>query len=397
MKNIAKMMLALLASVTMVAQVYAWDFNVSGSAEAMWNQTTTKANKDADALTGMDVDSSAGAITIKSSHTSGDSSASFAYKFEWDDDWDEDVSLSGSTKAGEWTASSSINFDMGHTGGGRHATEDAPKVAITNGVTTFQLGLIAPVSNQAVYSGSTAGGNVAYGRDDSSIGAYIDEYRGLGISHKLSDTMSVDVGIQMDDDNDGSILGEYASNVGVASQMTSFAVGISANVGPKVGFSYGSGSDSPKLSSSSDNKTTMNTMGLGVTMDLGGPAIQFTYGTYTGEKKTGVTATESKDTDTGLALSFTMPMGSDSIVASYTSVTQKSETGGSDTKDSSASGIEVGYNTKIGPVGLSIGYGTQTISADTASISGNSFDDNGTGEADGHSTQDLEVKMSYSF
>ena len=32
MKYIAKMMLALLASVTMVAQAYAWDFSASGSA-----------------------------------------------------------------------------------------------------------------------------------------------------------------------------------------------------------------------------------------------------------------------------------------------------------------------------------------------------------------------------
>ena len=92
-----------------------------------------------------------------------------------------------------------------------------------------------------------------------------------------------------------------------------------------------------------------------------------------------------------------MPMGSDSVVASYTSVTQKTETGSTTSKDSSASGIEVGYNTSIGPVGLSIGYGTQTIAADTASVTGNSFVDNGVAEADGHSTQDLEVKMTFSF
>ena len=159
----------------------------------------------------MDVGSSAGAILIKSSHSSGDSSATFSYRFEWDDDWDEAVSLSGSTKAGEWTASSSIDFDVERGAG--ETGDDAPNIAVTNGVTTIQLGLIAPVSNQAVYGGSTAGGNVAFGRDDSSIGAYIDEYDGLGISHKVSDTISVDVGIQMDNDNQ-SILGEYGNNLG---------------------------------------------------------------------------------------------------------------------------------------------------------------------------------------
>ena len=38
MKYIAKMMLALLASVTLVAQAYAWDFGVKGSASATFNQ-----------------------------------------------------------------------------------------------------------------------------------------------------------------------------------------------------------------------------------------------------------------------------------------------------------------------------------------------------------------------
>ena len=44
MKYIAKMMLALLASVAMVAQAYAWDFGVSGSAEATFNQATSTPN-----------------------------------------------------------------------------------------------------------------------------------------------------------------------------------------------------------------------------------------------------------------------------------------------------------------------------------------------------------------
>ena len=36
MKYIAKMMLALLASVTLVIPAYAWDFSASGSMEATW-------------------------------------------------------------------------------------------------------------------------------------------------------------------------------------------------------------------------------------------------------------------------------------------------------------------------------------------------------------------------
>jgi len=390
MKYIAKMMLALLASVTMVAQVYAWDFGVSGSAEATWNQSTSKPNKNGDAVTSMDVGSAAGAILIKSSHSEGDSSATFSYRFEWDDDWDEAVSLSGSTKAGEWTASSSIDFDVERGAG--ESGDDAPKIAVTNGVTTIQLGLIAPVSNQAVYGGSTAGGNVAFGRDDSSIGAYIDEYDGIGISHKVSDTISVDVGIQMDNDNQ-SVLGEMPNNLGTtASATTAFALGVTANVGPTVGFSFGSGSTKAQNSNDSKKETSLTTMGLSLKMDLGGPAIAFTYGTFTGEHKP-ESGDSTKSTDTGLALSFSMPMGSNSVVASYTSVAQKTDAGSSTTTDASGNGIEVGYNTSLGPVAVSIGYGTQTFEATTGSFSNAAADD----KADGASAQDLEVKMAYSW
>jgi hypothetical protein len=391
MKNIAKMMLAILASVTMVTQAYAWDFSVSGSAEATWNQTTTKARDNATAITSKDVGSSAGAITITSSHTAGDTSATFSYKFEWDDDWDEVVSLSGSTKAGEWTASSSIDFDVER--GAPETADDAPVIAVTNGVTTIQLGLIAPVSNQAVYGGSTAGGNVAFGRDDSDIGAYIDEYDGLGISHKVSDTISVDVGIQMDNDNQ-SIFGEYDNNLGAtASETTAFALGVTANVGPTIGFSYGSGSTKAQNSDDNDSSTSLTTMGLSLSMDLGGPSIAFSYGSYNGEKKPDPAGDSTKDTDTGMGLSFTMPMGSDSVVVSYTSVTQKTETGSTTNTDASANGIEVGYNTSLGPVALSVGYGTQSFKASTGSFSNAAADD----KEDGASTQDLEVKMAYSW
>ena len=64
MKYIAKMMLALLASVTLVIPAYAWDFSASGSLSSTFNQTTTKANKDDDAVSSMDVGSEGGAIHI---------------------------------------------------------------------------------------------------------------------------------------------------------------------------------------------------------------------------------------------------------------------------------------------------------------------------------------------
>ena len=94
MKYIAKMMLALLASVTMVAQAYAWDFGISGSSEATFNQASSKSGSDADAITTQEFGSAAGSIVISSSHSSGDSSATFSYTFDWDDNYDEIVKLS---------------------------------------------------------------------------------------------------------------------------------------------------------------------------------------------------------------------------------------------------------------------------------------------------------------
>ena len=53
------------------------------------------------------------------------------------------------------------------------------------------MGLIAPVGSQSTTGGAVSGGNVAFGRDDGGIGAYIDEYQGVGITHKVSDTITV--------------------------------------------------------------------------------------------------------------------------------------------------------------------------------------------------------------
>jgi len=104
-----------------------------------------------------------------------------------------------------------------------------------------------------------------------------------------------------------------------------------------------------------------------------------------------------------MGLSFTMPMGSDSVVASFTSVTQKTDLDGSDATNASATGFEVGYNTKIGPVSLGVGYGSSSYSADAGETFRHDGDARGfdgtaaSGKGDGSSTTDLEVKMAYSW
>ena len=56
---------------------------------------------------------------------------------------------------------------------------------------------------------------------------------------------------------------------------------------------------------------------------------------------------------------YSMKMGSDSVVAAYTSVTQKLTLDGTEDQNATANGIEVGYNTTVGPATLGVGYGTQ--------------------------------------
>jgi len=265
-------MLALLASVTLVAQAYAWDFGVTGSAEATFNQATSTP-KEGDATTTQEFGSAAGSIVITSSHSSGDSSAAFSYTFDWDDNYDEVVKLSGSTKAGEWTASSAIDFNRDSDSA---AAEDRPNIAITNGTSTIHMGLIAPVGTQSTTGGAVSGGNVPFGRDDSGIGAYIDEYQGVGITHKVSDTITVAGALQMD--KDAAILGELTNATASASlssgtQTTAQALSVSANVGPVIGFSFGTGEN--KAVNSNDNATTgwlqslINNNGLGCNHGLG--------------------------------------------------------------------------------------------------------------------------------
>jgi hypothetical protein len=338
---------------------------------------------------------------INSSHSSGDSSAAFSYTFDWDDDYDEVVKLSGSTKVGAWTGSSSIDFNRDSDSA---AAEDRPNIAVTNGTTTIHMGLIAPVGSQSTTGGAVSGGNVAFGRDDGGIGAYIDEYQGVGMTHKVSDTITVAAALQMD--KDAAILGEYSNVTGAVltngTQTTAQAVSVSANVGPVIGFSFGTGENkavnSNDNSTAGDYKAALTTMGLSVKMDLGGPSIALTYATISGKQ---TTTSDSKYDDTGMAVSFSMPMGSDSVVASFTSVTQKTDEGTA--LNAGATGFEVGYNTKIGPVSLGVGYGSSSYTADTGATfahdgGGNGFDSTAaTGKSDGASSTDLEVNMGFSW
>ena len=116
MKQLSKMMLAAVASVALAAPAFAWDFSASGSSSATYKRETINtgvagAKDDVNNA----VTSSAGGVTVSSSNTDGPNSATFSYTADWNGDagnFDEYVTVSGSKKVGNWTASSSTSQYM---------------------------------------------------------------------------------------------------------------------------------------------------------------------------------------------------------------------------------------------------------------------------------------------
>jgi len=282
MKYIGKMMLALLASVTLVIPAYAWDFSASGSLSSTFNQTTTKADKDADAVSSMDVGSEGGAITLKSSHSDGDKSATFSYAVDYaDGGLDQVLSVSGSAKVGKWTTTGSVDYNVGFTGASaatvQQTGEDAEEITVTDGTLTISLGDGSFISSQSTVAGGVAAGNVAAFNDDAAIGAYVGAPQRVAVGYKMSDTMSASFAYQAD--SDASIFDQIADmdGIGTGYQTTAIGLGVNADVGAKVGFTYASGSTKSK-SSSVDNGTTASTMGLGVSMAMGDMSPFFSFG-----------------------------------------------------------------------------------------------------------------------
>jgi len=390
MKYIAKMMLALLASVTLVIPAYAWDFSASGSLVSTFNQTTTTDNASADAKSSMDVGSEGGAITLKSSHSEGDKSATFSYAVDYaDNGLDQVLSVSGSSKVGKWTTTGSVDYNIGFSNAtaAQQTGDDAEEITVTDGTLTISLGDGSFISSQSTVAGGVAGGNVAMGNDDRSIGANVGAPQRIAVGYKMSDTMSASFAYQAD--SDASIFDEVAAQDGTESgyQTTAIGLGVNADVGAKVGFTYATGSTKSK-SSDVTASTSANTMGLGVTLAMGDMTPFFSYGSLA------ISTTDDKEEykESAMGLGLTMKMGSDSIVFAYTTDTQTNSTDGTEDQNATANGLELGYNTTVGAASLGVGYGSKSVKADTGT-----WGDDGSARADGYNVTDIEVKMAFSF
>jgi len=422
MKYIAKMMLALLASVTLVIPAYAWDFSASGTMETTLNSTSTKTDKDAKAASSGGVSSTGKALTLKSSNTDGDHTASFSYVADWDGNLDQTITVSGSKKVGKWTGSANVSYNIDQPGctdtthayaygtsgdGGDNITindnatlvtvsgsaaagcagqtgEDRGAITLTDGTMTIVMGDAGHLSGQNVSSGSSAGGSVSMdgADDDLGVGAFVDGFHGISLGYKVSDTMSFTVAYQTTSDaND--LLGAEEMKDGETNTThgtTGAGVGASIAAGPAtIGVTVGNASTKDNTGAGASSSTKLSVMGLGVKIDLGDIDPFLSYGSNT----TTTTDGKGESSTGGMELGLTYAMGSDSVVVYYGSLSEKTS---KTDKATATTGIEVGYSTAVGPASLSVGYGTKTKA-----------DDDGTGDGDGYSYSDIDVTMSLSF
>ena len=400
MKQLSKMMLAAVASVALAAPAFAWDFSASGSAAAYFNMTTVKANKDANALTGGGVSSDGGTITLSSSNSDGANSATLSYAVNWaDSGLDETLSVSGSKKVGDWTGSGSVSYNLDRYGCssdnsttaavsrcGQQTTADSTNVSVTDGTMTITLGDASHLSSQNVSSGSTASGLPTWDAadDDASVGAFVGSYEGISLGYKIDDSMSVTVAYQVSSaTGDACGAGEAYDSEGANHGISGTGFGFSGTFGTiAVGATVCNAATADKgtaTTSAGSSGTATSTTGLGVTMDMGDIDPFLSWGSYSG------IATDSKNgaAYAGMELGLTYALGSDTVIFAYGTTAEIDTTAGVAGEATNRTGMEIGYNTTVGPVALSTGYGTQTAEQ--------------TGGTEGYSMTDIEVAMSISF
>jgi len=415
MKQLSKIMLAAVASVALAAPAFAWDFSASGTATASFNQTSEKANSAAatkESTIGTGVSSAGSSLTLASSNTDGPNTTSLTYVLDWDGNLDETITVSGSRKVGEWTASGSVSYSPQTLGcsrsdnstrddpagavaacAGTATGEDSTSVTLTNGTMTIVLGDAGHLSGQNVSAGTVADGQDGMDASgaDCDVGACVDAFHGVSLGYALSDTMSVTVAYQNSADDDdmmgtGEFLDSSAAKEEAGGHTTSgFGIGFSGTFGPAtVGFTQMSASSADATGDTDDAKlsTSWSTMGLGVAIDLGDIDPFLSYGTATGTAGSAANKTV-ENTHSGNEVGLTYALGSDTVTVLIGSL---SDQGSTTDKATTTSIMEVGYATAIGPAALSVGYGTKSKA-----------DADGTAEGEGYSKTDLDVQLSISF
>ena len=370
MKQLSKIMLAAVASVALAAPAFAWDFSASGSSSATFKKTD-KAYAVGDATASMNTTSSAGGVTISSSNTDGGHSATFSYTADWNGDagnFDEYVSVSGSKKVGNWTASSATtqHIQKDVTAGAQPMTAgNSAVITLTDGSITYKLGDASHLSTaEKAVNGPMAGAVDAEARVDSFQGFSV----GMGVGPG-----TLTVALDMEAGAADTAFGDQSIAIACGGGSSGFGLNFSGDVGADVSFTYASGSSTASgrtctvSDNTSDSAAAASTMGLGVGIPMGNITIGLDYESSHVESTTGggdVTASTVGEDKAGFELSVTMGMGDATagLNVSSQTVTPTTDVAGAVVSNaSSTAGTELWYTMPIGAVTLAIGYGSSAV------------------------------------
>ena len=380
MKQLSKLMLAAVASVALAAPAFGWDFGASGSSSATFKQTTT-APAEGDAVTSASFSSSSGGVTVSSSNTDGPNSATFSYTADWNGDagnFDEYVSVSGSKKVGNWTASSSTTQYMQKdvTAGAQPMTAGGTAaITLTDGSITYKLGDAGHLSTAEKTSGGPMGGI-------QDAEASVDSFNGFSVGLGVGPG-TLTVALDMHSGAAATFLGESTGGDAAlacgGAQITGFGFNFAGDVGADLTFTYGSGSTAISASCTGDNSSnafSYNVMGLGVAVPVGDMTIAIDYGSkvalWTNATVEGGTATG------GWELSLVMPVGDATAGVNLSSTATVSTAAGVAGDAAVTGGTELWYTVPIGAASLSAGYGSSAV-------------------VDGTTTTQMGAEMSMSF
>jgi len=384
MKQLSKMMLAAVSSIALATSAYAWDFSASGSSSAKWMQQTKKVGA-ADAVTSANFSSSSGGVTVSSSNSDGANSATFSYTADWNGDdgnFDEYVTVSGSKKVGNWTASSSTSQYMqkdatATTGSQSMTAGGTAAITLTDGSITYKLGDASHLSTaEKAVNGPMDGAVDAEARVDSFNGFSV----GLGVGPG-----TLTVALDMNSGAATTTLGDLSTAVACGGQNTGFGLNFSGNVGVDLSFTYGSGSNTISSTNctgdNASNAASASTMGLGVGMPMGNMSLALDYESSATSNTVGTT--ETKMAKSGFEISVTMSGIADGTAGvNVSSQTVTNTVGTADAVDTVSTGTELWWTVPIGPVSLAVGYG-----ASSAKV----------GEADPTTVSQMGAEMSMSF
>jgi hypothetical protein len=386
MKQLSKMMLAAVASVALAAPAFAWDFSASGSSSATFKQATV-APASGDATTTANFSSSSGGVTVSSSNTDGPNSATFSYTADWNGDagnFDEYVTVSGSKKVGNWTASSSTSQYMQQnattaTGSTAQGGGGTAVITLTDGSITYKLGDAAHLSTAEKTSGGPMGG-----AQDAE--ASVDSFNGFSVGLGVGPG-TLTVALDMHDnsaDGAATVLGETQASAigatGCGAQMTGFGFNFAGDVGADLTFTYGSGgatiSAANCIGDNATNAWSYSVMGLGVAVPVGDMTIAMDYGTKASLHTVGTA--EGGSATAGWELSLVMPVGDATAGVNLSSTASVTTTDGTAGDAAVTGGTELWYTVPIGAVSLSAGYGSSAV-------------------VDGTTTTEIGAEMSLSF